>query len=711
MRRLSEQGQNGSLWARDEIAGLFKSLGQFTAKGEGEGLECLLPMWDGAPAPVDRVQHDDSYHVQASRLSIAGGLQPGVFRKIFSDPDDAQGIQARFLFALPKVQPCKRVKGYCYLSDKLPPFYHWVDTQFPCGNMKLSTAADARYEAVYESIGQQAESARSPAVRAWTRKLPGQLLRIALALHVIECYHESSRPRHELQVDTLNRAVDMCRYYRSTFEVVQESVSDSDCVSSILLKIWDMAATSTTGLAVRDAYRHIKALSHRAKEQGRNVAAYTTDLYYQLEKMGKGSVQKAGRLVRFVAGITNPPPTQDPGSDPKNPPDSPDGTDGVTNLAKKNQGVGADAKKQGRLYTTQTILDAPQQTQEACPVFPGNIPYLETKQTRFDTNATDKESQECGDKKMVERLNHKDYPYYPPTKGKKAEELFPRFLPPQKNVPPFSKPCLPRPDFSSLASVTWVTVDKTPDTQEFYVSPSALVSPVTLENRSQIDIHGSEIDVQNWTIGLDTKLHMENIIVSFHPSDEPEASPGGEILAEVEPVSCEHNIPCGNDEPYLLGQTELQHWLDSIASVQSADECMNFLDALNQLPPSVNELILIHAKALLPRFWEILDQGQHKAGSNFSNQVSPKKQQQEEPCVGGDRITPPESVEKPLQNAKSYVKNLIAGLWVRTRDGFYGHLAAMQTDGRWWVKSPKSKTRDAESRLYAAADIIPMPSS
>ena len=28
MRRLSEQRDNGSLWARDELAGVFKSLGQ-----------------------------------------------------------------------------------------------------------------------------------------------------------------------------------------------------------------------------------------------------------------------------------------------------------------------------------------------------------------------------------------------------------------------------------------------------------------------------------------------------------------------------------------------------------------------------------------------------------------------------------------------------------------------------------------------------------
>jgi hypothetical protein len=307
MKRLSEQGENGSLWARDEIAGLFKSLGQFTTKGEGEGLECLLPMWDGASAPVDRVMHEDSYYLASSRLSIAGGLQPGVFRKIFQDPDDAQGLQARFLFALPKVQPAKRVEGYCRLAEQLPRFYRWIDTQFPAGIVKLSPAADARYGTVYEQIGQQAELAEAPAIRAWMRKLPGQLLRIALALHIIECYHEPQRPRHEIQLDTLNRAVDFCRYYRSTFQIVQQSATDSDSISSVLTKIWDLAATSPDGLVVRDAYRNIKALQRRAKEIGRNVAAYTIDLYYKLEAMGKGIVQKSGRVVRFVAGTANVP--------------------------------------------------------------------------------------------------------------------------------------------------------------------------------------------------------------------------------------------------------------------------------------------------------------------------------------------------------------------------------------------------------------------
>ncbi|HEY9783296.1 MAG TPA: DUF3987 domain-containing protein, partial [Leptolyngbyaceae cyanobacterium] len=631
MRRLSEQGENGSLWARDEIAGLFKSLGQFAAKGEGEGLECLLPMWDGAPAPVDRVGQDDSYLLQESRLSIAGGIQPGVFRKIFSDPDDVQGLQARFLFATPKVIPAKRVKGYCRLADKLPAFYRWVDTQFPSGNIKLSPAADARYEAVYESIGRSASSGTTPAVRAWMRKLPSQLLRIALALHVIECYHQPNRPRHELQIDTLNRAVEFGRYYRSVFEVVQESASDSNCVSSVLVKIWDIAATSPDGLLVRDAYRQIKALPRRAKELGRSVAAYTTDLYYQLEKMGKGVVQRTGRVVRFVAGVTNAPSPQPP--------------NGVT------------------------------------------------------------------------------------------------------------------------SAVTVATVDEAVASHSLDVSLIDHVSPVTKQNLSQIE-HINNITTGNrrsdssaddlsvdkpGIVGSGARGAIQVPTASINPdstaSNCDQSVPDASINPNLQTPLAK---PLTDDEPNVLSQTLLESWLNRIANVGSLEDCMNCLEALNSLPTAAVEQIWNSAETLLPRFWLVAesetssdgneyqsgdsrhnslndcssssdnqspvnnlavqttnDELQHPTGQGNSSKASPQQQQQPN---SNDRKKSSPSAEKPIDSTEASVKDLIAGLWVRTRDGLYGHLSAMASDGRWWVVCPKSRNSSAQSRLYTAADIIPMPS-
>jgi hypothetical protein len=306
LRRQAEQGLNGSLWARDELIGIFQSFGQFN-KGENEALSCLLTSWDGGSTQVDRVSQEDSYIIDSSRLSIAGGLQPGVFKKIFKDPADSQGLQARFLFAAMKPKKPKRVKGFCHLSEKLPPMYQWLDT-LPEGEIKLSIEADRYYDKLYEVIGEQAFNTSMPAVRAWMFKLPGQLLRIALGLHLIECYHDHNRPLWTLQKDTLERAVLFAQYYRSTFHVVQTTAADTDDISAILLQIWDKAITRhPEGISTRDAYRDIKAIQYRAKDAGRPVGAYTADLFGKLQQLGKGSVVKDGRLIKFVANLTLPP--------------------------------------------------------------------------------------------------------------------------------------------------------------------------------------------------------------------------------------------------------------------------------------------------------------------------------------------------------------------------------------------------------------------
>ena len=104
----------------------------------------------------------------------------------------------------------------------------------------------------------------------------------------------------------------------------------------------------------------------------------------------------------------------------------------------------------------------------------------------------------------------------------------------------------------------------------------------------------------------------------------------------------------------------------------------------------------------------INDELQHNPGQGFSAKASP--QQQSLPN-NEDLIQSSPSGDKPKDRTEANVKDLIAGLWVRTRDGLYGHLSAMASDGRWWVEFPRERNSLAQSRLYTAADIIPMPTS
>ena len=193
---------------------------------------------------------------------------------------------------------------------------------------------------------------------------------------------------------------------------------------------------------------------------------------------------------------------------------------------------------------------------------------------------------------------------------------------------------------------------------------------------------------------------------------------------------------------------------------------MNCLEALDSLPPAITEQIWSSAESLLAHFWAVAssetspsgneyqsgdseqiegnnysikesdsgaaenlanptinDQLQHqtvqghsqrqalgfKESSNEGNSNNVPAQHTSPQPNGCDRIPKSPRADQLERNTARVVKDLITGLWVRTRDGLYGHLGAKVSDGRWWVVSPASRNSVAQSRLYAAADIIPMP--
>ena len=62
-----------------------------------------------------------------------------------------------------------------------------------------------------------------------------------------------------------------------------------------------MATIKPEGVTPRDIYRGIKAIGRRAKQVGRGVGAYTVELITKLVQMGKGTLEKNGRSIRFFA--------------------------------------------------------------------------------------------------------------------------------------------------------------------------------------------------------------------------------------------------------------------------------------------------------------------------------------------------------------------------------------------------------------------------
>jgi Protein of unknown function (DUF3987) len=299
-KRLSESSDYGVAWFRDEIKGLFSSLGQFS-KGDGEGTEILLQLWDGGGNVVDRVDVEESYVGSRSRLSIAGGIQPAILSRVF-DADDPQGMFARFLPVIPQKLTAQLYKGELELKRELPALYHWVKAQ--CwDDLILDAEADAAFEEIYSYLGNMGNEVES--IRAWQAKAAGQVGRVSIALHAIDCYYADQVATREVTFDTLCRAYsfvlgcldDVCRVAGTLADNEQQS-----SMSIALDKILQKASQYPEGISGVDLYRNIRAIRGLAQKENKPIAELTKDLCAELVALGYGRLEPraGGGYVFFV---------------------------------------------------------------------------------------------------------------------------------------------------------------------------------------------------------------------------------------------------------------------------------------------------------------------------------------------------------------------------------------------------------------------------
>jgi hypothetical protein len=308
VRRLNEQENNGALWGRDELIGLFKGLSQFAKGGDSEALEILLETWDGKAAPVDRVDNeDDSFFVSSSRLSVAGGVQPAMLAKVF-DPQDPQGVLARMLPIIPIELPAIRNKSKLELPHHLPKLFQFIK-DFDWNGITLSTEADDLFTDIYHHLSNLKSSV--PAVDAWQSKATGHVARVAFVLHAIECGYDRSKNCKQIAKDTLQRAYEYVLLVRNyVLQMCGEMQADLDNaeVSGVLKTILDKASKLGESVAMRDLYMGNRALPKLAMAEGLSTHDMTFKLCEELVSMGYGEITtnaKGKPLFKVVSSVSS----------------------------------------------------------------------------------------------------------------------------------------------------------------------------------------------------------------------------------------------------------------------------------------------------------------------------------------------------------------------------------------------------------------------
>ena len=94
---LADHPTGGIVVVQDELSGFITAQNQYKAKGNDR--EAWLSLWDGKPARI--VRKERSVYLSGGRVSLYGGIQPGVFQRVFSRDEDGlylvDGTIFRFL--------------------------------------------------------------------------------------------------------------------------------------------------------------------------------------------------------------------------------------------------------------------------------------------------------------------------------------------------------------------------------------------------------------------------------------------------------------------------------------------------------------------------------------------------------------------------------------------------------------------------------------
>ena len=174
------------LLVRDELNGWLKQMADDGGAGVGD-IEFWLSSYDGAYSNDVFADANKSREVRCGKLGVIGGIQPKVFLEQLGT-GNANGFNSRPLFVhLPRVkrvliQPDGETEK---LKDRLGELYLGA-LEDSNRRYVLSKEAEAMFQGLFDQLEDLSLQANSEEVEALWAKGPGQVLRVAAAVHFMQ---------------------------------------------------------------------------------------------------------------------------------------------------------------------------------------------------------------------------------------------------------------------------------------------------------------------------------------------------------------------------------------------------------------------------------------------------------------------------------------------------------------------------------------------
>lgn len=261
----------GLAFTRDELVGWVLSMDAYRS-GKGADRQHYLSMWGRASIKIDRRSQPDPIIVKSPCLSVVGGIQPDKLPMLVEKGDTDDGFLDRLLWAYPDLGSSEwtdaGVDEHAEADvDRLFMALHNLSgTVHSRGDMtpnvvRFDPAAHAIWQEWFNERYHEERSDDLPAsLKGTWAKLPGQLARVALILHIGWAVDAQQAVSPVIPAATIAAAADLMEYFKDHARAALGSVRTSrTTLETRVVKILTERSPCTTTALYEALGRKVKA--------------------------------------------------------------------------------------------------------------------------------------------------------------------------------------------------------------------------------------------------------------------------------------------------------------------------------------------------------------------------------------------------------------------------------------------------------------------
>jgi hypothetical protein len=230
-----QHSPKGMVIASDELAGFINSFNQYR---KGNDLQLYLSIWSNQPVDENRKNADEGYKIDKPFISMIGGIQPGVLKKIIATIGIDDGFLWRCLVCINTVEKLPYYTDATLDKDiennyinRVTDIYESLHRDTLVRNEKLdilevnpfaillSAEANLAYNDYCNYCRKRERDTPNDQIKEILGKIKIYCLRLALILHVAD-KGTNLKEHDELDTNTIYKAIELSEYF---FEAMQQN--------------------------------------------------------------------------------------------------------------------------------------------------------------------------------------------------------------------------------------------------------------------------------------------------------------------------------------------------------------------------------------------------------------------------------------------------------------------------------------------------------